>query len=60
MNQIYLASEVDSDLGIIMPLFDQLQYYTKYHFEEEEQFFTTLSKSYIEQHKNEHQFLLMS
>ena len=38
MNQIYLASEVDSDLGMIMPLFDQLQYYTKYHFDEEEQF----------------------
>jgi len=29
MNQIYLASQGDSDLGIIMPLFDQLQYYTK-------------------------------
>lgn len=58
MNKIYVASEEESDLEVIMPLFDQLQDYTQYHFDEEEQFFTTLSKSNIEQHKNEHQFFI--
>jgi len=58
MNKIYVASEEESDLEIIIPLFDQLQDYTKYHFDEEEQFFTTLSKSNIEQHKNEHRFFI--
>jgi hemerythrin-like metal-binding protein len=58
MNKIYVASEEESDLEMIMPLFDQLQDYTKYHFDEEEQFFTTLSESNIEQHKNEHQFFI--
>ncbi len=58
MNKIYVASEDDSDIAVIMPLFDQLQDYTKYHFDEEEQFFTTLSQSNIEQHKSEHQFFI--
>lgn len=58
MNKIYVASEEDSDLDVIMPLFDELQDYTKYHFDEEEQYFTTLSQGSIEQHKNEHQFFI--
>jgi len=58
INKIYVASEDDSDLEIIMPLFDQLQDYTKYHFDEEEQYFTTLTQSDIEHHKKEHQLFI--
>lgn len=58
MNKIYVASEDDSELDVIMPLFDELQDYTKYHFDEEEQYFTTLSQRSIEQHKSEHQFFI--
>jgi hemerythrin len=58
INKIYIASEQDSDLEVIMPLFDQLQDYTRYHFDEEEKYFTTLTPSDIEHHKNEHQFFI--
>jgi hemerythrin-like metal-binding protein len=58
INKIYIASDDDSDLKAIMPLFDELQDYTKYHFDEEEQYFTTLTQSDIDHHKNEHQFFI--
>ncbi len=58
MNKIYVAALEDSDLEIIIEFFDELQDYTKYHFDEEEQYFTTLSQRCVEEHKNEHQFFI--
>jgi hemerythrin-like metal-binding protein len=58
INKIYIASEEESDLEVIIPLFDALQDYTKYHFDEEEQYFTTLTERGIKHHKNEHQFFI--
>ena len=58
ISDIYVASEQERGLDVIMPLFDKLQDYTKYHFDEEEQYFTTLSQADIERHKNAHQFFI--
>lgn len=58
LNKIYIASEEESDIEVITPLFDALQDYTKYHFDEEEQYFTTLSERSIKHHRNEHQFFI--
>jgi hemerythrin len=58
INKIYVASDNDSELEAIMPLFDELQDYTRYHFDEEEQYFTTLTQSEIDHHKSEHIFFI--
>lgn len=58
MNQLYIASEQESDINNILDLFDELKHYTKYHFEEEATYFSTLPPSEIEGHKKEHDFFI--
>lgn len=58
MNQLYIASEQESDIKDILTLFTELQNYSKYHFEEEEQHFSTLLPNEIEAHKKEHDFFI--
>jgi hemerythrin len=58
MNQLYVASEQERDIKDILELFTELKSYTKYHFEEEEQHFSTLLPSEREAHKKEHVFFI--
>jgi len=58
MNEIYVASENNSDISIIVALFDELHKYTQYHFDEEEAYFSSLSENSIDEHKQQHQYFI--
>jgi len=58
MNEIYTASENDSDIQKIIELFDELTKYSNYHFNEEETYFSFMSDENIEIHKQQHQFFI--
>lgn len=58
LNQLYIASEQGREIEDVLELFDELDRYTKYHFEEEEKFFSTLSSVEMEAHQEMHQFFI--
>ena len=58
MNKLYIASEEDYKLEEIISLFEELQDYTKYHFTEEEIYFSKHPQDEIDRHKEQHQFFI--
>ena len=58
MSEIHSASENDSDMEIIIELFDELTKYSQYHFKEEEAYFLTTSDEDIIIHKEQHQYFI--
>ena len=58
MHQLDVASQQEADIKDITKLFDELDNYTKYHFEEEEAYFLTLPADEIKRHKKEHDFFI--
>lgn len=58
MNKLYIASEEDQELETIIDLFEELKDYTKYHFTEEEIYFSKHPQDEIKRHKELHQFFI--
>lgn len=58
LNQLYIESEKDSDISDIIEIFNELQSYTKYHFSEEEKYFTSLPDDEREAHIKEHEYFI--
>ncbi|MEY8199946.1 MAG: bacteriohemerythrin, partial [Colwellia sp.] len=58
MNKLYIASEEDQELETIIGLFEELKDYTKYHFTEEEIYFSKHPQDEIKRHKELHQFFI--
>ena len=58
MNKLYIASEEDQELETIIGLFEELKDYTKYHFTEEEIYFSKHPQDEIKHHLEQHQFFI--
>ncbi len=58
MNKLYKASEEEQEIDNILGLFEELQNYTKYHFKEEEMYFSKHPQSEIKRHLEQHQFFI--